>query len=128
MLQPKTEYAGMHLIADFWDGNITESKKELRKILLEAAKRAGSTPLKMVIHKFQPQGLAGIILLAESHISIHTWPEIRYMAVDVFTCGAKTQCQRALEYLKDSFHPQKVQLTKLKRGLRQKKKSAHEHS
>ena len=111
------KYAGMHLIADFWDGDIIESKKEIGKILIEAAKRARSTPLKLVIHKFKPQGLAGILLLKESHISIHTWPEIRYMAVDIFTCGAKTQCHQALGYLKETLQPKKVILTKLKRGL-----------
>ncbi len=82
----KIGYAGIHLVADFWFGKTVEDPKELETILLDAAKKARSTPLKFSVHKFEPQGITGLVLLAESHISIHSWPEIQYLAVDIFTC------------------------------------------
>jgi S-adenosylmethionine decarboxylase len=112
----KLNYAGIHLIAEFWNGKIIENPKELRKILIEAAEKAGNTPLKVAIHKFSPQGITGVLLLAESHIAIHAWPEINYLAIDIFTCGNKAIPRRAIEYLKKKFKPKKVEIREIKRG------------
>jgi len=112
----KTKYAGIHLIAEFWDGKIIENSTEIEQILLEAAKRGGNTPLKVTIHKFSPQGITGVILLAESHIALHSWPEINYLAIDIFTCGEKAMPFKALECLKEVFEPKKIQIQKIKRG------------
>jgi len=112
----KRKYSGIHLIAEFWYGRIIEDSKELKKILIEAVKEANNTPLKVAIHKFQPQGITGVVLLAESHIAIHTWPEFNYTAIDVYTCGDKSNPERALEYLKKELQPQKVEIKKIKRG------------
>jgi S-adenosylmethionine decarboxylase len=113
----KLNYAGIHLIAEFWNGKIIENPKELRKILIEAAEKAGNTPLKVAIHKFSPQGITGVLLLAESHIAIHAWPEINYLAIDIFTCGNKAIPRRAIEYLKKKFKPKKVEIQTIKRGV-----------
>jgi len=113
----KLNYAGIHLIAEFWNGKIIENSKELRKILIEAAEKAGNTPLKVAIHKFSPQGITGVLLLAESHIAIHAWPEINYLAIDIFTCGNKAIPRRAIEYLKKKFKPKKVEIQTIKRGV-----------
>jgi len=112
----KQKYAGIHLIAEFWNGRIIEDPKEIKKILIEAVKKAKSTPLKVAIHKFSPQGLTGVVLLAESHIALHAWPEINYLAIDIFTCGEKSRPFRALEYFKKEFQPERVEITEIKRG------------
>jgi len=113
----KINYAGIHLIAEFWRGRIIESPKEMERILNEAVKKAKNIPLKVTIHKFQPQGMTGVVLLAESHLSIHTWPEINYVAIDIFTCGQKAMPFKALEYLKEEFQPKKVIIKEIKRGV-----------
>ena len=111
------KYAGVHLIAEFWHGKIIDDSREIEKILIEAVKRSKNTPLKLAIHKFSPQGITGVILLAESHIAIHTWPEINYVAIDIFTCGERAIPQKALEYFKRKFKPKKVDVKEIKRGL-----------
>jgi S-adenosylmethionine decarboxylase proenzyme len=68
------------------------------------------------VHKFPIQGITGVILLAESHIAIHTWPEYDYMAVDIFSCGKQTKPIRALEYLKEVFCPKKLKFRHIRRG------------
>lgn len=110
-------YAGTHLIADFWNGKIIENKEELKKILIKAAKEGKNQPLEVVIHKFPFHGLTGVVLLAESHIALHSWPEFNYLAIDIFTCGNKTMPYQALDYLKKEFRPKKVKIRKIKRGI-----------
>jgi len=113
--KPK-KYAGVLLTADFWFGRVIENPKEIKKILIKAAKEAKNIPLEITIHKFQPQGITGVVLLAESHIFISTWPEINYVAIDIFSCGEKAVPEKALEYLKKEFKPKKVEIKKIKRG------------
>ena len=113
----KLEYAGVHLFAEFWYGKIIEDPKEIKKILIGAVKESKNTPLEVVVHKFSPQGATGVILLAESHLSIHTWPEIDYVAIDIFTCGEKAAPYKALNYLKKKFKPKKVEVKAIKRGI-----------
>ncbi|MFH1462548.1 MAG: adenosylmethionine decarboxylase [bacterium] len=112
----KIKYFGIHLIAEFWHGEIIEDPKRIKKILLQAVKEANNTPLKIAIHKFEPQGITGIVLLAESHIALHTWPEFNYVAIDIYTCGDKATPAKALEYLKGEFKPKKVEIKEIKRG------------
>lgn len=113
----KIKYAGIHLIAEFWYGKIIEDPQKLKKILIEAAKKSKNDPLEITIHKFNPQGITGVLLLAESHIALHSWPEINYIGVDIFTCGEKALPQKALEYLKKEFRPKKIEIKKIKRGV-----------
>jgi len=110
------KYAGIHLIVDFWNGKKIEDPKKIKKILFEAAKESNNTPLEITIHKFLPHGITGVILLAESHIAIHAWPELNYLAIDVFTCGEKTMPYLALKYLKKVFQPKRIDIKELKRG------------
>lgn len=110
------EYAGIHLIAEFWGGKVVESEKEIKDILFTAVKKSKNIPLEFISHKFKPQGITAVILLAESHIAIHSWPEKDYMAIDIFSCGKKALPFRALEHLKKKFRPKKVQFFEIKRG------------
>jgi S-adenosylmethionine decarboxylase len=114
--QQNLSYIGKHLIADFWFGKIIEDPKQIKKILIRAIKEAGNTPLKVTLYNFSPQGITGVVLLAESHLSIHTWPELNYVAVDIFTCGHRAFPEKALRYLKKEFRPKKVQIKKIMRG------------
>ena len=114
----KTKYAGIHLIAEFWGcRKIIEDPKEIKRILIEAAKAAGNIPLEVTFHKFSPQGMTGVVLLAESHIALHSWPEMNYLAIDIFTCGEKAMPKTALLVLKKYFQPKKVKIIKIKRGV-----------
>ena len=112
----KISYAGVHLIAEFWGGKIIENSKKIERILALAVKEAKNTPLKIVTYKFSPRGITGVVLLAESHLAIHTWPEIDYVAIDIFTCGEKAVPERALKCLEKVFKPKKVIIKRIKRG------------
>lgn len=112
----KLTYAGIHLIADFWGGKIIDDSKKIEEILISAAKKGGNTPLKVIIHKFSPQGITGVVLLTESHIALHSWPEHDYLAIDIFTCGEKIFPYKSLDYFKEVFQPQRVELKEIKRG------------
>lgn len=113
---PKTSL-GVHLIAEFWYGKIIEDPKKIENILRKAVKKANNTPLEVAIHKFYPQGITGVVLLAESHIALHIWPEFNYIAIDIYTCGGKSLPQKALEYLKEEFQPKRIKVIEIKRGV-----------
>ena len=92
-----TDMVGKHCILELYDCEASRLDDEafLRTSITIAAKRAGATLLNLITHRFEPQGVTGLALLAESHISIHTWPESGYAAVDVFTCGDHTMPEQA---------------------------------
>ena len=112
------KYAGTHLLVDFWYGKNIEDEKELKEVLIKAAEKASSTVLKVNTYKFKPQGITGVVLLSESHIAIHTWPEIKYIAIDIFTCGEKSMPKKALKYFEKKFLPKKITVKEIKRGLK----------
>ena len=92
---------GKHCILELYECDELKLNDEafLRYTIASAAKLAGATLLNLITHRFKPQGVTGLALLAESHISIHTWPESGYAAVDVFTCGDHTMPERACEVI-----------------------------
>ena len=96
-----TDMVGKHCILELYDCNHAKLDDEafLRDTITTAAKSAGATLLNLITHRFEPQGVTGLALLAESHISIHTWPENGYAAVDVFTCGDHTMPEEACRIL-----------------------------
>ncbi|MBU4269654.1 adenosylmethionine decarboxylase [Candidatus Dependentiae bacterium] len=112
----KNNYLGKHLLVEFWECNVPDDSAFWEKMLWNAAKAANSTPLKVAIQKFEPHGITGMIILAESHISAHTWPEKKYIAIDIFTCGAHTNPQAAMEYLKKELSPKRVESQFINRG------------
>jgi S-adenosylmethionine decarboxylase len=113
---PKQKPWSVHLIADLEAPKFIEDARKIKKILWDAARAANNTPLKTSVHKFPVQGVTGVIILAESHIAIHTWPEYDYIAVDIFTCGKKTRPYNALKYLKKVFAPRRVKARLINRG------------
>jgi len=114
---PVSDTVGKHCILELYDCCHDKLNDEafLRDAITDAAKRAGATLLHLVTHHFEPQGVTGLALLAESHISIHTWPESGYAAVDVFTCGDHTMPERACQVLIDELQAGQHKLTSFRR-------------
>ncbi len=114
---PTTDAVGKHCILELYDCDCARLDDEafLRDTITTAAKRAGATLLNLITHRFEPQGVTGLALLAESHISIHTWPESGYAAVDVFTCGDHTMPERACQVLWEELAAGSHKLTSFRR-------------
>ena len=85
------------------DEYLLDDEQFIRIILGEATNKMGATHLNTVTHKFQPQGVTAVTLLAESHMSIHTWPEKKMAVCDVFTCGDSTMPENGVEYMKEQL-------------------------
>lgn len=109
------QYAGQHCIADFWGCSHLCDAAHIEASMCAAAAAANTTVLDSMLHSFPGNGVTGVVLLAESHISIHTWPELNYAAFDIFMCG-KSCPEHALAVLKESFSPEKFEVTTLLRG------------
>ena len=99
--QQELSHQSKHLLLELYRCDCEKLNDEsfLRCTLNRAAKLANATVLNLISNKFEPQGVTAIALLAESHISIHTWPESNYSAVDIFTCGQNMLPELASEYL-----------------------------
>ncbi len=109
---------GQHIIAEFYGCQHLNDFAFIKKILLKSAEEAKATIINSQFYQFEPHGITGLILLAESHISIHTWPEIEYAAVDVFTCGNRVVPEKAIEYLQKQLSPSGVKIKKIDRGIK----------
>ena len=112
------ETFGRHLVLEMWDCDreILNNAKRLREILRKAAEEAGATVIRVFCHAFNPKGVTGVALLAESHLTIHTWPEEGYAAAAIFTCGQHTDPQLAVQYLISSLKAKDSTTFELKRG------------
>ena len=107
---------GMHLLIDFWGASHLDDIEYIELALNNAALACGATVLAIHLHSFgQNAGVTGVAMLAESHISIHTWPEIEYAALDVFMCGNNNP-HLALPVLDNYFKPREVHITDAVRG------------
>ncbi len=109
---------GRHLILDLYgcDQGILDDYEELQRLLEASLVMANATILRIFGEKFQPQGVTLLALLAESHASVHTWPELSYCAVDLYTCGDKTKTHRAAEFLKKKLKAEIVEEKELVRS------------
>ena len=109
---------GTHSILELYDcpRELLDDEFQVREFIREAATKARCTVLGEVSQSFEPHGVTVIVLLAESHISAHTWPEAGYAAIDVFTCGATTLPQDACRYLAHMFEARSHDLRVLSRG------------
>jgi S-adenosylmethionine decarboxylase len=102
------EFAGTHIIADFWDAHDLDDLDLMETALRDAAAQANATLLHIHLHHFTPNhGISGVAVLAESHISVHTWPERGFAAFDVFMCG-DTHPENAIKVLERALKPSKV--------------------
>ena len=89
----------------------------LKSVLLEAAEKSGATVLGESFHPFHPQGVSGVVVIAESHLSIHTWPEYDYAAADIFTCGDSVQPEKAAQILIERLGASSHSIVEIQRGL-----------
>jgi S-adenosylmethionine decarboxylase len=110
-------YAGSHLIIDLWDAEYLDDLGVIELALRRAVKAAGATLLHLHLHEFTPSGgISGVAVLAESHLSIHTWPERGYAAVDVFMCGA-AEPHRVIPILRYAFKAGRIAICEQLRGV-----------
>jgi|TARA_R100001015_G_C4576993_1_gene134100 S-adenosylmethionine decarboxylase proenzyme len=113
------EALGRQILVEFYD---CESSKindveYIEESMLSGTKAANATIISHNFHKFSPYGVSGMVVIAESHVAIHTWPEYNYAAVDIFTCGDTIDPWVIQEYLKEAFNSQNVSSMEMKRGL-----------
>ena len=110
-------FAGAHLLLDMWGARNIDDQVSIEAALRNAAHDAGATVLHAHFHRFKTSGgISGVVVLAESHISIHTWPERAFVAIDIFMCG-DCDPHKAVPALQNFFVPQSMQLGEHKRGL-----------
>jgi S-adenosylmethionine decarboxylase len=109
-------YAGTHLILDVYGAERLDELEHVETALRKAVDAAGATLLHIHLHHFTPNGgISGVAVLAESHISIHTWPECGYAALDVFMCG-ETNPHATIEILREAFSPERIAVEEHLRG------------
>lgn len=110
-------FAGMHLLIEMWGAGNLDDPEFIEQALCDGASAAGATILHAHTHRFSPYGgVSGVVVLAESHISIHTWPERDYLALDIFMCG-ECDPHKSIPVLKQAFRPTGIQIAEHKRGL-----------
>ncbi len=110
------KYAGTHLIIDLLGAERLDDLKHIEQTLRDCVDAAGATLLHIHLHHFTPNGgVSGVAVLAESHISIHSWPECGYAALDVFMCGA-AEPERTVEVLREAFRPTRLVVGEHLRG------------
>jgi S-adenosylmethionine decarboxylase len=97
--------------------DLLDDEATLRRCASEAVARAGATLLELTSHRFRPMGVTVVALLSESHLSIHTWPETGFAAVDVFTCGEKTDPRAACQYLAESLRAERCRSQSITRRI-----------
>lgn len=112
-------YLGRHLLAEFYDcnSNVLNNVGLIESLMEQAAVACGATVVQKNFHMFNPYGVSGVVIIAESHLAIHTWPELGYAAVDLFTCGESCDPQIAYEYLRKGLHAGSAYYSELKRGM-----------
>ncbi len=110
---------GEHYLIELYkcDRELLDNLGVVSDTMLEAARLAGATVIDERFHKFSPQGVSGVVVIAESHLSIHTWPELGYAALDLFTCNHDMNIHTAMDLLRQTFKPEDVEIRYLARGI-----------
>ena len=110
---------GRHILAEFYGcpQEILNDPDQIKEHMVAAAVESGAEVKDTVFHRFSPQGVSGVVVISESHLAIHTWPEYGYAAVDVFTCGQSVDPWASCNYLKQTFLAQNMSAREIKRGI-----------
>jgi S-adenosylmethionine decarboxylase proenzyme len=116
-LMENTQALGTHLIIDYYDckSEGLDNPEHVQHVIEAAAKEMGATIVASNFHHFSPLGVSGVLVIAESHITIHTWPEHNYAAIDIFYCG-KLDIENGLNKLKAVLMSERIEMKELKRG------------
>jgi S-adenosylmethionine decarboxylase proenzyme len=120
---------GRQILVEYYncDRESLNNRDHIASAMVEAANLSGATVVEEVFHLFNPHGISGVVVIAESHLSIHTWPEYGYAAVDLFTCGDEIEPEKAFEHLKDRLGAESVSVMELKRGVLEVQNGALPH-
>ena len=117
IIEDNIAYAGKHIVIDLWKPSFDNKLSTLKKVIKESASKAKAKILHIHLHRFGvEQGISGVAVLAESHISVHTWPEREYIAFDIFMCG-DTNPEMAAKYIIKTLKPKKSKVGFIKRGI-----------
>lgn len=110
---------GRHILAEFYGCpmEILSDQEQIKQYMVKAALEAGAEIKETIFHQFSPQGVSGVVVISESHLAIHTWPEYGYAAVDVFTCGQKVDPWVSCNYLKNKFLARNMSAREIERGI-----------
>lgn len=111
---------GTHVLLEFFgcDPQPLASKEVVEKTFLDAALASHAKIVDVFFHQFQPYGVSGVVVIEESHFTIHTWPEHGYAAIDLFYCSVEVDAEAAIRVMTDIFKPRNVSMIEMKRGLR----------
>ncbi len=115
----KIESLGRHILAEFYNCNeeILNDHTLIEKYMVDAAEKSNATVVKSCFHMFNPWGVSGVVVIQESHLTIHTWPELGYASVDLFTCGDEVNPWVAFEHLKDKLQAERTETIEVPRGM-----------
>jgi len=110
---------GTHLLVEYYncDRDILNNLETIKEYMREAAEKCGATIINDIFHMFNPHGVSGVVVIAESHLAIHTWPEYGFAAVDLFTCGNDVDPWKAFAYLKQKLNAKYHLTMEMKRGV-----------
>lgn len=110
---------GRQILVEYYDcdSDVINDVAKVEEILLKATKASRASIISHNFHKFSPHGVSGTVVIAESHVAIHTWPEYGYAAVDIFTCGDTIDPWIIQENIKEAFDSKNISSMELKRGL-----------
>ncbi len=116
--QVRLNALGTHVLVELreCDANALDDLRIVESTLIDAAERIGATIIGRTFHQFSPQGVTGVVAIAESHICIHTWPEYSYAAVDIFTCGDTSRLGEATEFIARAFDSKDRSTVTMQRG------------
>lgn len=110
---------GRHILCEAFGcaSDLLNDRQWVERTMVEAALEAGAEVREVAFHQFSPQGVSGVVVISESHLAIHTWPEIGFAAIDVFTCGNTVDPWQACNFLIERFRAQNATTTEVKRGV-----------
>lgn len=112
-------YLGRHLLVELkdCDAGLLNNIAKIKEVMVTAARKAKATILQEVFHEFSPYGVSGVVVIAESHLSIHTWPEYRYAAIDVFTCNSLLDSNFIVDYIIEEMQCKNPSIVDMNRGV-----------
>ncbi len=110
---------GSHVLIEMFgcEGSMLEAERYVGQAMRDAAVESKATVVEQSFHEFKPWGVSGAVIIQESHYTIHTWPEHRYAAVDLFYCGGTVLVHKAVDVLRDRFQPERIKFLVVRRGL-----------
>lgn len=117
-MSPQQKYLGHQIMAEFYNcpADLLTDHARIEKAMNDAAEACGATIVNSVFHLFNPYGVSGAVIIAESHLAIHTWPEHGYAAVDVFTCGDQVNTAEAISFLAKALQAENYSFNEINRG------------